>query len=265
MSFCNTRLILDDGCVVICIFQRYLRLTDSSYLQALRHDFFKSDGDFVNKDESQDILNSTQERLKTWRDKWEADFNRGSVEEFENILAEFNKKQSSVDKSNNRHTFAGFQTTNPLLGDSTHRGGKWNKDQPMQNGGNMTKVTDDPFRPNRSIAINGTPRAFPLDTSPDRNPDRTALEEELQNRGERRSRQSSQSMQPLFAADGSISPVRRNESPRRNKQHDQLMFGGGSDTNKNELEMKNKQQKAEQLKQQNYVKYKTIFGDNDMK
>lgn len=229
--------------------------------QALRHDFFKSDGEFVNKDASQEILDSARHRLEEWKHKWGADFTRGSFMEFEGILAEFNKSQSHKDKSSYKQPYVGFEKSSPLVGDSTPRG-KWS--QPQSNGNNTT--FDDQFRMQRKNGLSEPGQQYPLDNSPpDKKQERTPFEEELTTREERRSRQSVQNVDPLFSADGKMSPRRNNTSPRR-YNNDQLgLFGGEQTSAQGEQEQNERKMKAEQLKERNYTKYMAKFGFREMK
>ncbi|XP_045157365.2 serine/threonine-protein kinase dyf-5-like [Mercenaria mercenaria] len=238
---------------------------------ALRRDVFKSDGEFINKDESQEILNTTEIQLKEWSKKWEADLNRGSIEELDSILAGIYRRQPYRDRNNTRNKFAGFEKSNPLLGDSTPRD---KRSQPETNGTVNVQTIDDPFRMYRPKAISEPVRTYPIDAqSPDKIPHMNPFEEELQSREEKRSRQSTHNVapfaadgqispqrEPLIGADGQMSPRRSNVSPRR-KINDQLgQLGEGPDKNQIEQEQKEKRLKAEQLKRTNPVKYRTIYG-----
>ncbi|KAL4235550.1 hypothetical protein ACF0H5_003946 [Mactra antiquata] len=226
--------------------------------EALRSEFFRSDGEFVNKDESQEILQSTEEKLKTWREKWKADLTRGSLNEFERILSEFTSGSSVKERpGKSRHTFAGFETNNPLLGDSTPR-----KHEPPQAARNCI---DDPFRPHKPKPI-GDQRGLQQDNrNMERDVERKPFEEELVSRGERRtSRQMSQaSVRPQ-----DDSPTKDVMSPRRNispRKKDSNLFGPGPTSDEGEVELRKKQAKAERIKQQNYIRFRTQYGDDDMR
>lgn len=154
--------------------------------QATRHDFFKSDGDFINSSENQEILYEAEERLRGWKDKYQADLTRGSLNEFEKILSEITQRQG---QNTGRKDFSGFENSNPLLGDSTPRS-KYATSQPPKMGGKGG--ADDPFGQLR-------PKKFQTDLPSTRKSNVMSFEQELQSREEnRRSRQGVQNKDSLF-------------------------------------------------------------------
>lgn len=167
-----------------------------------------------------------EERLRGWKDKYQADLTRGSLNEFEKILAEITQKHG---QNTYRNEFSGFESTNPLLGDSTPRG-KWGTSQAPKIGGKGG--ADDPFGQFR-------PKKFQsgeLPASRASQISRMPFEEELMSREEsRRSRQGMQSKDSLFGAP---------ETDRGRVDH---------------------AQKAERLKQQNPMKYRARYGDDFMR
>lgn len=230
--------------------------------QALSSEFFKSDGKFENSDEGQEKLDSFKEKLLSWEQKWGSDWGRGSHEEFDSILSEFsNKPNKSRQKS--RHTFAGFENSNPLKGDSTPRGRGFQHQQTPEN------FVDDPFRRDKPKPAGGQ-RAYPIDNrNMDTDADKNPFEKDLMLREARRnSRQMSQGNQPQNRS-SDVSPVRGDHSPRRMnespRKRDNDLFGAGPDARDGEIEMKTKQNKAEKMKEQNYLKYRMFYGDDFMR
>lgn len=142
-----------------------------------------------------------EERLRTWKDKYHADLTRGSLNEFEKILAEITQKHG---QNNQRKEFQGFENSNPLLGDSTPRS-KWETSQPPKLGGKGG--ADDPF---------GQFRPKKFQTGQQGSPRKSAMpfEEELQSREEnRRSRQSVNQKEELFG--GQEEPERKRLDPTK--------------------------------------------------
>ena len=194
-------------------------------LQAVRHEFFKSDGDFVNSSENQEILFEAEDRLRTWKDKYEADLTRGSLNEFERILSEITQKHG---QNNQRKEFGGFESSNPLLGDSTPRG-KWSSSEPQQSKIGGKGGADDPFGQLRPKKFQGTELQSPRKST-------MPFDEELQSRDEtRRSRPNAMNKDGMF---GQEEPEKKKMDPS---------------------------QRAEMIKQQNPMKYRARYGDDFMR
>ncbi|KAH3775635.1 hypothetical protein DPMN_177041 [Dreissena polymorpha] len=188
--------------------------------QAIRDDFFKSDGEFVNSTENQEILKFAREKMQTWRETYQADLTRNSLAEFDRIIADVTHKAGHQPQ---RNPFQGFETSNPLLGDSTPRG-KFGS-PPQQRKLGVKGGADDPFGQFR-------PQRLQMDLSP-RKSEKNPFTEEIKSREEhRRSHQG-----PPANKDSLFAP----EEPPKNVDH---------------------RDRADKMRQQNYLKYRTKYGDD---
>ncbi|XP_052777295.1 uncharacterized protein LOC128214713 [Mya arenaria] len=191
--------------------------------KAIRNEFFKSDGEFVNPGENQEILKHARSNLQTWRDFHEADFTKSSLSEFDKIMAEI--YATSDNRKQRNANFQGFESSNPLLGDSTPRG-RWGGPQPQAKLG-VKGGSDDPF---------GQFRPQRLQTDKPRTSAQNPFADELNTREE----------------------VRR---PRPAAMQSTL-FGPADDSGKGPADL---QGRAEKLKQSNPNKFKDRYGNDFMR
>lgn len=212
-------------------------LSQICIFQALRHPFFKSDGQFVNASENQEILKHAREHLQTWREMHEADFTKSSLSEFDKILVEIYGQSNNRKQRNQAATnFQGFENSNPLLGDSSPRGkfGATQQQSPSKPG--MKGGSDDPFSQFR-------PQKFHKDQSP--------------RRGQSSNLFATEDVQPRDAQPRDAQP---REEFRRAKPKDSL-FRPESGTKKGI----NHQERAERLRQSNPQKYNAVYGSDFMR
>ncbi|XP_060553230.1 probable serine/threonine-protein kinase yakA [Ruditapes philippinarum] len=210
----------------------------TSAKEAIRHEFFKSDGEFKNTNEYQETMKGIGLELSSWKKKWESDLSKGPSMELDNILDKLYQKPQHKDRNSNRQKFTGFETSNPLIGFSTPRDKKFQQMQQQQqqqqhqqqysqqqypqqqqqqqrqlhqhqqqeHGNGYDQTRDDPFQFQQSNGISHQARTYPLDTQyPDKAAEKSQFEENFSPREEKQSRQSISGEDPYVAQDAQMS------------------------------------------------------------